>query len=536
MSPTGTPGGMRRLSRRGFIALSAGVAGTAVAGCEAARADRVTAGPAAGAARPRVTTARPRDPLAAERARAGTPDWQVRQLGSEHEVEGFAVPAGGPPGTRVHLYLSTTRRRARVEAFRMGWYGGAGARRVWSSPELRLPDQNRRIRTVEATRTVSGNWEPGTAVDTSGWPEGAYLFRLTSEGGAQRFLPYVVTSPTAAGRLLLVHATATWQAYGDWGGYSLYHGPGGPADYDNRAYTVSMDRPLPHNGAATFLAFERPVVELVERLGLPVAHTTSAGLHGDGRLARDAVAVVSLGHDEYWSPEVRQHVTAARDHGVNVLFLGANACFRRIRFSDSPLGAHRQVTCYKTDYMQDPLYGKDNRAVTNDWREPPAADPESSLTGTFYEGFPAAGSWTVADPNFWALRGLRVRTGEEFPGIVGPEYDRVNPGFPTPRPITVFGHSKVICKGVRSFSDSAYYTHRSGAGVLNVGTMHWTAALDRTDHKIPPRSRRFATAVTANILRQFARGPLAERLPARDNLHRIKEYAGDPIGAGHNLW
>lgn len=532
--PDGKSPPMRRqVTRRGFIALSAGVAGAAVAGCEAVRAERASAPAAVKAASGRSA---PTDPLATERARRGTSDWHVNRTGSDHEVEGFAVPQGGQPGQRVRLFLSSTRRRVRIEAFRMGWYGAAGARRVWSASEVKLPDQSRSIHLVDATRTVSAHWDPVAEVDTGGWPEGAYLFRLTAEGGAQRFVPYIVTSADARGRLLLVHSTATWQAYNDWGGYSLYHGPGGTWDYDNRAYVVTADRPLPLNGADSFLSFDRPVVELVERLGLPVAHTTSAHLHASGDLASQAVAVVSLGHDEYWSPQMRAHVTEARDRGTNVLFLGANACFRRMRFADSPLGHDRQVICYKTDYTQDPEYGKHNRWVTNDWREPPAADPESSLTGTFYEGYPTEAAYTVTDPNFWAFRGVRVAVGERFPGIVGPEYDRVNPGFPTCRPITVFAHSKVVCKGVRSFSDSAYYTHAGGAGVLNVGTMHWTAALDRFNPKIHARSRRFATAVSANVLRAFARGPLAEQLPARDNLHRIKEYAGDPLGAEHNLW
>lgn len=45
-----------------------------------------------------------------------------------------------------------------------------------------------------------------------------------------------------------------------------------------------------------------------------------------------ARAVISLGHDEYWTPQQRDAVTKARDAGVNVAFLGANACYRRIRF------------------------------------------------------------------------------------------------------------------------------------------------------------------------------------------------------------
>jgi hypothetical protein len=75
--------------------------------------------------------------------------------------------------------------------------------------------------------------------------------------------------------------------------------------------------------------------------------TTSMDLDRDSSLARQARAVVSLGHDEYWSPAMRDTMTAARDAGVNVAFLGANACFRRIRFQPGQLGDAREVVCYR---------------------------------------------------------------------------------------------------------------------------------------------------------------------------------------------
>jgi hypothetical protein len=370
-------------------------------------------------------------------------------------------------------------------------------------------------------------------VPTAGWPEGAYLFRLTARSGAQRYMPFVVRSADTRGKVLLVHATSTWQAYNTWGGYSLYQGPGGPIDYANRSYVVSFDRPYDLDGAAKFLICERPVVALAERLGLPVAWTTSAQLDADPQLSSAAAAIVSLGHDEYWSVPMRANVTRARDDGVNVAFLGANACFRRIRWQPSPLGPARDVVCYKTDYQLDPMYGVDDAVVTSDWREPPDARPESSLTGTLYEANPTSASYVVSTPDAWPFAGTGVRAGDAFPGLVGPEYDRVNPEFPLCRPMTVLAHSPLVCKGVHSYSDSAYYTHRGGAGVINTGTMRWVAGLDGRAGRA---AQRFTTRTTANVLRGFARGPAAGLYPAVDNVDSFHEWPGDPIYAGHNLW
>ena len=65
---------------------------------------------------------------------------------------------------------------------------------------------------------------------TDDWPEGSYLLRLDAESGAQRFVPLTIRSAGTAGKVVLKNAVATWQAYNGWGGYDLYHGPGGIND------------------------------------------------------------------------------------------------------------------------------------------------------------------------------------------------------------------------------------------------------------------------------------------------------------------
>jgi hypothetical protein len=252
-----------------------------------------------------------------------------------------------------------------------------------------------------------------------------------------------------------------------------------------------------------------------------------------------ASAFFSLGHDEYWTPEERGYVTAARNGGVNLAFLGANCCFRRIRLQSSKLGPHRQVVCYKTSYLEDPMYGKDNALVTNDYREPPDPDPESSMTGTLYESNPTNADYVVATPDAWMFAGTGAAKGTRFPGIVGIEYDRVNPDSAVERPIQVVSHSPLTCRGVNSYSDSAYYTHSSGAGVFNAGTMRWVGSFEPwnyTEFGVNRRGGNFVKRVSANLLRGFADGPAADKHPAQDNLDAMQEWSGDPIAAQHDLW
>ena len=462
--------------------------------------------------------------MLAENARPGDPHWEIRHLGAPDAIEGFAGASSVLTGESFPLFVSTTAAGFRVTAFRLGWYAGDGARPVWRSGPLRGLRQ-RRAGPVGVTNTVRADWGPSAEVPTDDWPPGAYLLRLDADSGAQRYVPVTIRSARTAGRVVIKNCVATWQAYNTWGGYDLYAGPG--SGYATRSLAVSLDRPYDVNGAAMFLTYERNVVKLAERMGLPLAYATGMDIAADPHLLDGASALVSPGHDEYWTPAERAHVTAARDEGVNLAFLGANAMFRRTRLD----AGGRLVICYKTSYTEDPLYGKDNALVTSDWREPPVPDPESSLIGTLYEGYPAVAAYVVTAPGCWVFAGTGVPAGARFPNLVGVEYDRVNPAYPVPRPIQVLSHSPLVCQGVASFADSAYYTHASGAGVFNSGTMRWVEAIygDRP-HGIDDHGTAFARQVTANLLRAFADGPAADKYPARDNLDAMHEHVGDPIG------
>ena len=464
-----------------------------------------------------------------ENSRPGDPHWEIRHLGAANAIMGYAGTASVLTGESFPLLVSTTSSGFRVRAFRLGWYGGDGARQVWQSGPLRGHRQNAPGLTG-STNTVRTEWDPVVEVPTDDWPAGAYLLRLDADSGAQRYVPVTVRSASTAGQVVLKACVATWQAYNTWGGYDLYIGPGD--SYGNRSLAVSLNRPYDLNGADMFLTYERNVVVLAESLGLPLAYVTGMDIAADPHLLDGASALISLGHDEYWSPAERANVTAARDAGVNLAFLGANAMFRRTRLDDGG----RLVICYKTSYTEDPEYGKDNALVTSDWREPPVPDPESSLIGTIYEGYPAVAAYVVASQKSWLFAGTGVPQGASFGNLVGIEYDRVNPAYPVPRPIQVLSHSPLVCRGASSFADSAYYTHSGGAGVFNSGTMRWVGAIygDRP-HGIGGRTSAFVEQVTTNLLRAFADGPAAAKFPAYDNLDAMHEYVGDPIGNPANL-
>ncbi|MGW1026499.1 N,N-dimethylformamidase beta subunit family domain-containing protein [Streptomyces sp. NPDC002577] len=461
----------------------------------------------------------------AENARRGDRDWRVTKAGPAGAIEGYADRVSVLPGESFGLHVSTTASRFTVSAYRMGWYGGARARLVWRSQDL--PGRRQPEAAFDArTRMVHTRWPRTTTVHTTGWPEGSYLLRLDAHGGAgQRFVPLTVRSASTAGLTVIMNAVSTWQAYNRWGGYSSYLGESG--SYQTRSLTVTFDRPYQYaDGAGLFLVYEAPLIALAERIGIPLAYTTGVDVARDEHLLKGATTLVSLGHDEYWSPEQRAHVTAARDAGSNVAILGANCCFRRIRLEDTELGADRTVVCYKTAYEQDPGF-QQGRPATTDFRAGPGAAPESSLLGVIYDGYPADAPYVVTHPGHWLFEGTGVKAGDSFPHLVGVEYDRVDTGFPTPRPIELLAHSPLVCDGRRSHHNSAYYTVPSGAGVFATGTMRWVEALDAHgdgrsgNHHLDARAGAFTSRVTENMLRVFAQGPAGRTRPAKDNLRTV---------------
>ncbi len=460
-----------------------------------------------------------------ENSKPGSTDWRPAGPPNNGTIEGFADATSATDGETVRLYVSTTAPTYRVEAYRMGWYGGDQGRLIWKSETLRGVRQapatvDRRTNTAEAPWTPSLD----VVIDKS-WPPGDYLFRLVGDGGHMRYVPLTIRDDRSRAALVVVNAVTTWQAYNLWGGHSLYAGKSGGGDA--RAKVVSFDRPYEaDSGAGDFLGNELPFVSLVEREGYDVTYWTDIDLHHRGDLLANHKAVITLGHDEYWTLEMRTTAEQARDRGVNLIFFGANAVYRSIRLESSPLGPFRREVNYRSA-REDPMTGKDNSRVTVSWRESPVNRPESALVGSYYQCNPVDADMVVADPSAWVFAGTGLSAGDKLPGVVGPEFDRYDPNAPSPPgAVQVLTHSPVRCRGESSFSDMTYYTTSSGAGVLATGTNWWISRLNRS---CPPTERCLqedVDRITRNVLDVFAAGPAGIAHPSVANYKDLTSNRG----------
>jgi hypothetical protein len=425
-------------------------------------------------------------------------------------IEGFANRSSVSSGERFELFVSTSAARWRAHAYRMGWYrGGHQGASVWTS-DWQHGVRQLHARTVWKTNTPMAAWRAPLTVDTTGWRPGSYLIRLTIHRHAS-YVPLIVRTPSARGRLVLLAPDTTWQAYNDWGGRNLYWGPRGKGDFAHRARAVSFDRPYVYGkGAGEYLSRMLPVVSLAEKLQLPLAYADDIDLDRNPHLLDGARGVITMGHDEYWSLPMRRNLTAARHSGTNIAFLGANAVYRRIRLQSTKLGSDRLEVNYK-DAAEDPYTRTHPALTTANWPAPPHPDPESSLTGESYACFPGSGDLVVADASSWLLTGTRLHAGDRLPKALGPEFDAVLPGSPTPKRLDVVLRSPVSC-GHYTHADATYYTTSSGAGVFDTGTMGWVAGLAGRYGK---RTQHLEQRITTTLLRKFGAGPAGRSHPTR---------------------
>lgn len=447
----------------------------------------------------------------------GTSAWRITRPAAVGTLEGYVGASSVLPGRSVNLMVSTTFPVFRVVAYRLGWYDGKLGTRVWRSAPV-TGTQQAPPQLLADTNTVVAGWAPSLRISTAGWDAGVYLLQLVASTGEQADVPLVVRSASTVGKVVLVAPTVTWQAYNDWGGYSLYHGP---APDVRRSWAVSFDRPYEAPGAARVLFSALPVIARAERLGIGLAYLTDVDLDLQPTALAGAAGCIVMGHSEYWSVPMRREVTAARNAGTNLAFLSANTMYWRVRLTDTSTGPDRLVVGYKSDAeAADPARYRHPATTTTRWRDPPHPRPENSIVGMLYECYPVDAAYVIVTPHWWAFHGMHLRRGESIDHLVGPEADRVYLFASTPRPLQIVADATFDCGGVPTSSQSTYYTTAAGAGVFTAGTENWTCALDSRcrPHTYSSRARLLTRTVTDNLLRRFSAGPVGSRWPAKDNV------------------
>jgi hypothetical protein len=466
--------------------------------------------------------------LIAENQKPGTLDWIVNHVQPDHTLEGFASQVSAVAGDDIALHISTTAQAVQVQAYRMGYYQGLGGRLIYQSDMVAAGQQAAPV-ISPGIGTVTCPWSPTVSftVDNT-WPPGCYLLKLVGNAGQEQFIPLTVRDDDSISAYVIQNSVTTWQAYNLYGGYSLYYGPNvkGKPVFANRARAVSFDRPYPQSwasGAADFMGNEYPLLYDLERLGLDLTYWTDVDFHTNPSLLNNHNCLFSLGHDEYWSQSMRQGAETANAAGVNLAFLGANACYRQIRLQSTSVGPNRLQVCYK-DASEDPMANQDPSLTTVNWNQAPVNNPESTMIGSTYQSVGAQANMVVGDESNWFFDGCNLTGGQVLPNMIVGEYDRYVPALPGPRNLDVLTHSPIPGQG--NFSDLTYYTAPGqGGGVLASGSATFVYRLANT------------TAMPPNVVPAGIPGVTDILLRAMENLYaRFGQGPATALGTSGGNW
>src|SRR5579862_2837141 len=493
-----------------------------------------------------------------------------------------------PPGAAVRLYVCSSVERFRLEIMR----DGARAR-----PVLERDIRGARWQDTPGQCSVTGcGWTPSLEFRVEeDWPSGAYRITLTAEGREGELSTHhlFIVRPLAgakAQRILQVAATATWTAYNTWGGSNHYQGITGPKR-NQYATTVSLERPwcrgftvlpqeaprvplevspapgaelrYPHlewvfaNGysnkyaSAGWASYDRHFLRWAEDAGFAVDLASQHELHFDPDILDGYACVVFVGHDEYWTWEMRDAVDRYVQRGGHAARFAGNFMWQ-IRLER----AGKAQVCYKyRARAEDPVYqSADPSRTTGSWE---ASEIGRSGAQTFglnatnglYAGWGLCAprgvrGFPVYRPDHWAFAGTGLCYGDLLGAqghAFGYEVDGLDyvirgglpeptgtSGAPSGLEILALGMSSLVeerrevplddrflseddAKYVAEIrhgdqSEASVERVKRGAGmivhfargegeVFHAGSCEWVAALKRRDPMVE--------RVTANVLRRY---------------------------------
>jgi hypothetical protein len=533
------------ISRRSVLtvlgagALAAGAAATvqAATGSGTVPTNGTTGGTADG------TAAGPDNPVRAENRRPGSGDWRIGAgdtVGADdlgRQIAGYASATSVNLGGSIDFHVSTEPARTfTVSIYRLGYYGGAGARQLTTSPELPGRKQPAPV-TDPATGMIYCPWSSSWTLSVpKNWTSGAYLAAFTTEDGHRSVTPFVVRDDARKADFLVVLPFSTYQAYNQWPldgkiGKSLYYGYGDqsnagaalteggstrldvhgkPVSYGARAKTVSFARPYSGVGLPQRIDLDYEFLQWAERMGYDLSYATSVDLHQGTVTTSQYSSLVFPGHDEYWSQQMRDTVEAAVERGTHLAYIAANNVYWHVRFERDPHGGDTPVmVCWKSDPDPSP----DESGPTCLWREVKSngEHAEQALLGVMYNGIPRHEvPLSVSNPQHWFWSGTGVRDGDQVPGIVGGEADGFYPGAPMPQGLaehTLLSASHYMALGGSNWPrvqhTSLYQTH-GGAIVFAAATFNWSFGLNRPGY-VDARIQR-ATTNLFNRMSERSRG------------------------------
>ncbi|WP_203328935.1 N,N-dimethylformamidase beta subunit family domain-containing protein [Candidatus Laterigemmans baculatus] len=445
----------------------------------------------------------PQNVIERENAHEGSTDWQltrVRVDGGQYRspwIEGYCSRQSVKAGETIDIMVSTNPvRDFSIEFFRMGYYGGRGARLMKTIE--RVEGQTQPTPELGEKNLQECRWEPTLQLTIpEDWVSGVYLGRMTTipqgqEAYWQSYVVFIVTDDRPA-EVLFQCSDNTWQAYNQWPTkYSLYthpkgnQGPWADVSFDRpygreAQFTGVVNDPLTV-GSGEFLPLEFPLAYWLEQHGYDVTYCSNSDMLTPDRGLK-CQSFISVGHDEYWDIRQFRSVEKMRDEGVDLLFLSGNSVCWVSPFRDSYDGRPNRII------FRGGPYGAENEyAVEREENFGPFSHrgPDEGLLMGARNIRPVngGGDWIVTKADHWMFEGTGVQNGDSIPGLIGWEFH----GLPAEIPgLEVVGAGTAWQGGVNPSDWTAtIYPGPKGNFVFNAATIFWVQGLSSPPgHTLP---------------------------------------------------
>lgn len=405
-----------------------------------------------------------------------------------------------------------------ADVYRLGWYGGNGAHHygmlVPNGTQLAASQSQPAPLDSDAITTLPSldcsNWS-----ETLEWevpedvPSGVFLLKLTEvEGSGSSHVMFVVRDDQRYADLMVMLADSTWVAYNAFGGVgpaqtdllsgnSLYYGSAVNQYASDCARFVSYDRPFVNRAAcnagqsygavewSNFFTGEYGMIRFLERNGIDAKYYSCLDAAGDpdGLLLNRVNAAMLVGHNEYWSDNMRSGWEAFKAGGGNVFSSSGNEVFwRTVGHEPDSQGRPRQMECYKSTIAERSSASRPQ--WTGTWRDKAGAGrggnhPENLLTGTIFGvngtdfrslRVPVAGNYHLSP--IWRGTAVAELTSGEWVGPaqgVGFEWDTYGPAGTSSA--TAAEHMAEPIPGTQ-YASHAEYTVSAGLRLTDAGDIY----------------------------------------------------------------
>ena len=450
-----------------------------------------------------------------ENAKPGTRDWlltktrtvlgkvNVLPSGRSTWIEGYCSANSVRAGETLQVMVRTNPVSAfKLEIFRTGYYNGDGARLVRtyeSLPGVVQPEPS-----IGENYIRECQWEPSVEFEIpDDWLSGVYLGKLTAEiSGIQSYVIFIVRDDRPCD-LLFQCSELTWTAYNRWPtDYCIYTKHDGRPSTTAPSGTVSFDRPYalfthPVNkieksgGSGEYLPWEFPLAFWLEQHGYDVSYISNIDTHADPAGLLRTKGFISVGHDEYWTEDMYDNVMHARNEGVNLAFLSANAVLCVVPLHPSSSGRPYRTTRREGWFFPEQSEFGDRGRTESPYEK--GFKPTLGRDGALLMGarttppVRGAGDWTCALPEHWLFEGTGMKKGDSVKGLIGWEWHGA-PMMDLPgMQIVAEGETRINGKQPGHYT-ATIYDGPKGNIIFNAATIWWANGLSSPPgHATPVR-------------------------------------------------